>query len=100
MNEQTMIWFLQKSVRHELSREAITLWMDFYTYLQNLNRACCPQIRFTELHGICELEQEALLTACRELEAAAMLTMTLQQGVLYCRLVAGRLYKAPDTTAG
>ena len=100
MNEQTMIWFLQKSIRHELSRNAMILWMDLYAYLQHLCRACCPQVRFTELRTICDLEQEDLLAACQELENAAMLVLQFQQEHLYCRLVAERLYKAPDTTAG
>lgn len=42
MNEQTMIWFLKKSAQHQLSREAVMLWMDFYAYLQNLSRAQYP----------------------------------------------------------
>ena len=100
MNEQTMIWFLKKSAQHQLSREAVMLWMDFYAYLQNLSRARYPRIGFVELRSICDLEQEQFLAACRELEAAAMLKMELKQGRLYCQLVAGRLYKTPHTTAG
>lgn len=100
MNEQTMIWFLQKSTRHQLSKEAMVLWMDFYAYLQNQNRACYPQIAFAQLKQICDLEQDMLWIACCELEQADMLKLTLEENCLYCRLVAGRLYKTPDTTAG
>ena len=46
MNEKTMIWFLQKTKKYELSSDAMSLWMDFYTYLQNQSRACNPQIPF------------------------------------------------------
>lgn len=82
MNEQTMIWFLQKSARYQLSRQAVMLWMDFYAYLQNQNRACYPQISF------------------QELAEAAMLSLQVQEGRLVCRLVAGRLYCTPRVTAG
>lgn len=100
MNEQTMIWFLKKSVRHQLSREAMVLWMDFYAYLQNQNRACYPKIAFSQLKQICDLEQDMLWDACNELEQVEMLKISLEKDCLYCRLVAGRLYKTPDTTAG
>lgn len=100
MNEQAMIWFLQKSARHQLSRPAITLWMDFYAYLQNQNRACYPQIAFTELGEICDLEPEQLWAACKELSEAMMLKLQVREGTLFCRLVAGRLYRTPDVTAG
>ncbi len=100
MNEQTMIWFLQKSARYQLSRQAVTLWMDFYAYLQNQNRACYPQIPFQELAALCDLEQSQLWAACKELAEAAMLSLQVQEGQLVCRLIAGRLYRTPRVTAG
>ena len=60
MNEQTMIWFLQKTARHELSREATSVWMDFYSHLQNQNRACNPRIPFAMLQEVCDIGGDAL----------------------------------------
>lgn len=100
MNEQTMIWFLQKSARFQLSKQAIMLWMDFYAYLQNQSRACYPQISFQQLADICDLEQEQLWAACRELSEAVMLKLHVQEGKLFCQLIAGRLYRTPNVTAG
>ncbi len=100
MNEQTMIWFLQKTTRYALSKEAESLWMDFYTYLQNKSRACNPQIPFVLLEQICDLEGEALRLACQELHDADMLQFLFENGTLLCRLTAGRLYRTPAMTAG
>ena len=100
MNEQTMIWFLQKTTRYQLSREAVMLWMDCYAYLQNQNRACTPQIRFSQLYEICDLEREAMGSACRELVEAGMLRFSVIDAGVFCQLVAERLYRTPDTTAG
>ena len=100
MNEQTMIWFLQKSIRYQLSRQAVMLWMDCYVYLQNQNRACNPQIRFSQLESICDLERAELGAACQELVDAGMLRFAANEDGVFCQLVAKRLYHAPDTTAG
>jgi len=100
MNEQTMIWFLRKSNRYALSREAVTLWMDFYAYLQHQSRACYPKVAFVQLRDICDLEADVLWRACHELKQAAMLEVCLENGQLFCRLIGERLYKAPHATAG
>lgn len=100
MNEQTMIWFLKKTVRFQLSKQAVMLWMDCYAYLQNQNRACTPQICFSQLREICDLEGEVLGAACLELAKAGMLRFTEKETGVYCQLVAERLYITPDTTAG
>ena len=100
MNEQTMIWFLQKTHRYPLSREAVSLWMDFYAYLQHLNRACNPQIPFFLLQSISDLDGDALQTACQELHDAGMLQLQFTDGQLICRLIAGRLCRTLEPTAG
>ena len=100
MNEQTMIWFLQKTTRHALSKEAMSLWMDFYTYLQNQSRACNPQIPFTLLQQVCELDGEDLQLACQELKDADMLQFLFESGQVLCRLTAGKLYRTPEKSAG
>ena len=99
MNEQTMIWFLQKTARYELSREATSVWMDFYSHLQNQNRACNPQIPFAVLQEVCDMEGDALRMACEELKEAGMLRFVFEQGRILCRLTAGRLYRAPGVRA-
>ena len=99
MNEKTMIWFLQKTKKYELSSDAMSLWMDFYTYLQNQSRACNPQIPFSLLQQICDLERETLRTACEELQYAGMLQFLYEKGQVICRLTAGKLYCPPRMTA-
>ena len=99
MNEQTMIWFLQKTARHELSREATSVWMDFYSHLQNQNRACNPQIPFAMLQEVCDIGGEALRMACEELKEAGMLRFVFEDGRILCRLTAGRLYSASGMQA-
>lgn len=100
MNEQTFLWFLQKINHHLLSREAIGLWMDFYTYLQNQNRARNPQVSFVQLQQICDLKDEDLQVACQELKEAGMLQFTFENNTVWCRLTAERFYCTPSITAG
>lgn len=100
MNEQTMLWFLQKSTHHELSCQAAVLWMDCYTYLQNQSRACTPQISFAALRELCDLDEEKLRDACGELVQAGMLQPVLQQKQLFVRLVSEPLYCIPTRDAG
>lgn len=100
MNEQTMIWFLQKAQKHRLSKEAMVLWMDLYAYLQNQNRACCPRIKIQQLSSVCEMEQELLKNGLQELECAKMLKVQYKQGAIYCMLIAEPLSKALHRTAG
>lgn len=99
MNEQTMIWFLQKTARYELSREATSVWMDFYSHLQNQNRACNPQIPFAMLQEVCDVGKDVLYQACQELKEAGMLRFVFEQGTIFCRLTAEKLYRTPDRRA-
>ena len=99
MNEQTMIWFLQKTARYELSREATSVWLDFYSYLQNQNRACNPQIPFAILQELCDVENDVLQQACQELKEAGMLRFIFENGTIFCRLTAGKLYRSPEVRA-
>ena|GEM_PF-1580443 len=94
MNEQTMIWFLQKTSKYALSKEAEGLWMDFYSYLQNQSRACNPQIPFSVLQQVCDLKEEELQMACQELKDADMLRFVFDGETILCRLTAGKLYRS------
>ena len=82
MNEQTMIWFLQKTSKYALSKEAEGLWMDFYSYLQNQSRACNPQIPFSVLQQVCDLKEEELQMACQELKDADMCDVVGVSGII------------------
>ena len=85
MTERTLLWFWNKAEQYQLSCEAISLWLDFYSYLQQ-NEEKGGQLSFEQLWSFSNLERALFWQVCMELTRADMMEFVMAEDVLLCRM--------------
>ncbi len=99
MTARMLVWFWRKAEQYQLSCEAMSLWLDFYSYLQEQeqsgmvqnDRVMCNGIQydgmdFEQLLSFSELDRAIFWQLCMELNRAGMMEFVMADSVLQCMM--------------
>ncbi len=99
MTARMLVWFWRKAEQYQLSCEAMSLWLDFYSYLQEQeqngtiqnDRIKCTVVQhngmdFEQLLSFSELDRAMFWQLCMELTRAGMMEFVVEDSVLRCSM--------------